>query len=174
MTTNSAVNFGLEHCEGKFHGESDRACVALGVAELHRQLGLLFQRSLRGDQRQMLAPDGALGGFSTRVHLAHSLGWVDDNVRDDLYAVLSIQDDAGRGFGRSPFFDCIAADRCGALKVAASLLGGGIEDGLGVLDDLSPGMPIVDEATARAARRRFEVTVDLLAKHIGGLSISLL
>lgn len=170
ITPNSAMNFGLEHFDGKFHGESDRACVALGVAELHAQLGLLFQRRLRGDQRQMLASDGALGGFSMRVQLAHALGWLTDDARDDLHAVLSMQDNVEQGFGRSPFLDRIAADRCGALKVAAALLGDASEEGLGALDDLRPAMQPVDEATARAARRRFEVTAELLAKHIGVLS----
>lgn len=171
ITPNSTVNFGLEHFDGKFRGESDRACVALGVAELHTQLGLLFQRRLRGDQRQMLASNGALGGFSTRVQLAHALGWLAEEARDDLHAVLCVQDTVEQGFGRSPFFDRIAADRCGALKVAAALLGDAIDEGPGALDDLHPAMRPVDEATARAARRRFEVTVELLGKHIGGLSM---
>lgn len=170
-TPNSTVSFGLEPFDGKFRGESDRACVALGVAELHTQLGLLFQRRLRGDQRQLLASNGALGGFSTRVQLAHALGWLAEDARDDLHAVLSVQDTVEQGFGRSPFFDRIAADRCGALKVAAALLGDAIDDGPDAPDDLRPAMRPVDEATARAARRRFEVTVELLAKHIGGLSL---
>lgn len=165
----NADTFNLADVSGKYSNESDRACIALGAAELHAELGLLFQRHLAGDH-QLLASDGPLGGISTRIRLAHALGWLSDEIRHDLGQVQRISDTMLELDGPAPFKCFLIAEWSGALKVGEKFFGSREVDGLDFCDGINPIPLLVDDRAAEAARRRFEVTVELLAEHIRALS----
>lgn len=165
----SANTFNIEDVSGKYSKESDRACIALGAAELHAELGLLFQRHLVGDH-QLLAADGPLGGISTRIRLAHALGWLSDEIRHDLEQVRRISDTMLELNGAPPFKCFLIAEWSGALKVGEKFFGSREVDGLDFCDGINPIPLPVDDRAAEAARRRFEVTVELLANHLQDLA----
>lgn len=169
-SSNPAVaTFNLEDVSGKYSKESDRACIALGAAELNAELGVLFQQRLDGDHR-LLASDGPLGGISTRIRLAHALGWLSDEIRHDLGLVQRISDTMLELDGPAPFKCFLIAEWSGALKVGEMFFGSREVDGLDFCDGINPIPLPVGDLAAEAARRRFEVTVELLAKHIRALS----
>lgn len=164
----TAATFNLDDVSGKFQDESDRACVALAAAELHAELDSLFKRHLDADH-QLLEDGQPLGAFSTRTRLARALGWIDDEIRHDLDLVRNIIEAMLELDGRLPFKYFQIAEWCGMLKVGEKFFGGPEVDGLDFCDGLNPTPLPVDDRAAVAARRRFEVTVELLAKHLKGL-----
>lgn len=166
MTSTTPTECGLDPYQGIFSSESDQACIALGANLLHDELGNLLRDRFQGDQRALLQSGGPLGALATRIQLTHALAWISDEVRDDLHRVLAIKERSMPGNQKAPFTDCITSDFCGALKVAEVLLGDGRNDGLGVHDGISPIAPPVGETAAKAARYRFEVTVELIARHL--------
>lgn len=167
MSTSNATfaTFNLEDVSGKYSKESDRACIALGAAELDAELSVLFQQRLDGDH-QLLGDGQPLGAFSTRIRLAHALGWIGDEIRDDLQQVRVIGDSMLAWYGGSPFKYFDLAERCGALKVGEKFFGSRELEGLDFCDGLNPTPLPVGDREVEAARRRFEVTVELLAKHL--------
>lgn len=158
--------------EAKLSNESDRACIILGAAALNEQLGRLLQRGLKGDQRELLQTGGPLGAFPTRIQLTHGLGWITDAVRDDLAAVLAIMEGLPYDDQQPPFASAIVSERCGALQVAEGVLGSGQQDGLELHDGMSALAAPLGEVAAKVARRRFEVTVELLGRQLEALPAS--
>lgn len=133
---------------------------------LHDELGSLLRDRFQGDQRALLESGGPLGALATRIQLTHALAWISDDVRDDLNRVLAIKERSMSGSRKAPFMDCITSDYCGALNVAEVILGDCRKEGLRLHDGTSPIAPPVSETAAKAARYRFEVTVELIARHI--------
>jgi hypothetical protein len=82
---------------------------------------------LPGTADELLKPDHPLGSFSSRIHMAHALGLLNETELADLDLVRKIRNDAahfegkrGDGFGTG-FSNRVTTERCHSLSVAKAL-----------------------------------------------------
>jgi hypothetical protein len=78
----------------EFAKESDRAAVILGAAKLDIQLYQLLRMALRpatGNNDELFDGDAPLSTFSSRIHLCHRLGLIDDEFSRALHLVRRIR-----------------------------------------------------------------------------------
>jgi DNA-binding MltR family transcriptional regulator len=74
--------------------ETDRAAGVLAAAYLERYLADLFRVRLRKDvDESMFQYRGPLGDFSGKINLAHALGWISSDVKNDLHVLRDIRND---------------------------------------------------------------------------------
>ncbi len=165
--------FDLNAFSGPFRKESDRACAVLGVAFIDERLKGLFDRRLHYSNSSLLAHNGALGSFSSRIAVARALCWISDDVRYDLDQVRDIRNRFAHNADHElSFADQSIADKCRTLKVAGTLIAAN--------ETLAAGPPVLFSSGAIRAmgsifqgpRERFEITIEMLAQHLEELGPS--
>jgi hypothetical protein len=160
----------LDAFSGPFRTESDRACAVLGAALLDARLERLYNRRLREFKDELLSGNGALRSFSARIKVARALNWIAEDVGFDLGQVRSIRNvfahdaDHELSFGN----ESIAA-KCRTLKVANVLIDANKHAASIPHPKFSQQVIRAMGAILEPPRRRFEITVEMLAQYIDEL-----
>ena len=90
--------------------ESDRGCVLVGAAILESHLESLFVTVFKLNsipkkiQASMFDSNGALSGFSSKIKLAYSLGYIKKSVYEDLETVRKIRNEFAHSVEDVDFF----------------------------------------------------------------------
>src|SRR5437016_8187867 len=77
-----------------FAKESDRAAVIVGAAKLDLLLYQLLEKVLlpsTSNTDELLAGDSGLSTFHSRIHAAHRLGFIDDQLARALHLIRKIR-----------------------------------------------------------------------------------
>jgi hypothetical protein len=98
--------------------ESDRAAAVLAPAYLDALLeDLLRSFFIEGDSAdQLLGLDRPIGTFSSRIDLAHAVGFVTDDTRHDLHLIRKIRNDFAHKVDLHSFDGPPIRDRCAQFR----------------------------------------------------------
>lgn len=110
----------------EFQKESDRAAVIVGAAFLDEHLLDLLRGFLvaDGEANRLLAPDGPLGSFGTRIRAAYCMGLISNDERNDLVLVQRIRNAFAHDLHGLSFDNERIKSRCLQLSAGAHTLGG--------------------------------------------------
>lgn len=170
MPRKSIAQFDLNSFSGPFRAESDRACAVLGGALLDSRLESLFRRRLRGFRDELLI-NGPLATLSVKIRLARALAWIGDDVHFDLDQVRVIRNEFAHNANHElSFADQAIADKCRTLRVAQTLIDSHEHTATIGHRKFSSKVIRAMGAVFQPPRRRFEVTVEMLAQHLDELS----
>jgi Mannitol repressor len=170
MPSKSFLDFNLNAFSGPFRAESDRACAVLGAALLDARLESLYNRRLRNSKEELLSSNGPLGAFSARIRVARALAWISEDVRYDLDQIRSIRNEFAHNFDHElAFSNQSIADKCRTLRVAQTLINANEYAASTPHRNFSTDVIHAMGAIFQPPRKRFEVTVEMLAQHIDEL-----
>lgn len=167
MPRKALATFDLNAFSGPFSSESDRACAVLGGALLEARLESLYNRRLRNYKTELLYNEGALAAFYARIHVARALAWISEDVRFDLDQIRLIRNDfAHNADHQLSFADQSIADRCRTLRVAQVLIDAHEHAASTPHPNFSAELIRAWGAKFQPPRKRYEVTVQMLAQHL--------
>ena len=162
--------FDLNAFSGPFRAESDRACAVLGAALLDARLESLYERRLRHSKEELLSSNGPLGTFSARIRVARALAWIGEDVRYDLDQIRSIRNEFAHNFDHElSFSNQSIADKCRTLRVAQVLIEANEHAASIPHRNFSAEVIRAMGAIFHPPRKRFEITVEMLAQHLDEL-----
>jgi DNA-binding MltR family transcriptional regulator len=162
--------FDLNAFSAPFRQESDRACAVLGAALIDERLKQLFDRRLHYSNDALLSHSGVLGSFSSRISVARALSWITDDVRFDLDQVRDIRNKFAHNADHELSFDDQSiADKCRNLTVAQTLLNANEALATSPPTRFSPEVVRAMASVFQSPRRRFEITIEMLAQHLDDL-----
>jgi DNA-binding MltR family transcriptional regulator len=115
----------LNEFDSSVHGESDRSAALLAAALLDAQLENVFRARLKQHQDRLLGFDGPLATFSTRIKVARALGWIDEEVENDLNVIRNIRNRFAHSFEQDlTFEDAEIRGWCSSLLTIQAYLAG--------------------------------------------------
>jgi DNA-binding MltR family transcriptional regulator len=119
-------NFDLNEFATELASETDRGCAVLGAALLDAALKDVFRNTLLAYKDKLVDDSGApLATFSARIKAARALGWINDEIRQDLDLIRGIRNDFAHDFDHTlSFDDASTADRCREIKTAQAFIEG--------------------------------------------------
>ncbi|MGB8435615.1 MAG: MltR family transcriptional regulator [Burkholderiales bacterium] len=170
MSRKPIPEFDLNAFSGPFRAESDRACAVLGAALLDARLESLYERRLRHSKEELLSTNGPLGAFSARIRVARALAGISEDVHYDLDQIRSIRNEFAHNFDHElSFSNQSIADKCGTLRVAQVLIDANEHAASIPHRNFSAEVIRAMGAIFHPPRKRFEITVEMLAQHLDEL-----
>ncbi len=96
--------------------KGDRDCAVLYGAYVDASLEAFFRNRLKSNEA-LYAFSGPLATFSSKIALAHGLGWIDDSLHADLNVFREVRNEFAHSFDHSLNFNSQSIkDRCRNLK----------------------------------------------------------
>ena len=155
----------------RINQESDRACVILGGVFLDAMLKHLLECRLLAFQGDLLESMGPLSTFSARIKVARALGWISEDARSDLDRIRGIRNDFAHVANYSlDFGDRSVADRCSSLSSAKTFLNALDRASDALIQKYGTESADAIKAKYSAPRRRYQLTVELLALYLNSLA----
>jgi hypothetical protein len=157
-----SLKINLDEFMKAMNSESDRANIILGAALLDSKLKDVFARRLNSFHNELLENSGPLGSFSSRIHLANALSWIDKNTTDDLNMIRKIRNDFAHDYDvKLSFQDTSVSTRCSNLKVAKAFIDN---------YDPMPDQPEEPRNTAKSVfdnpKWKYQLTVSFIAQQL--------
>jgi len=161
---------GLEDIDdffGRLQKESDAALVVLTTSYIDTQLSIAWRKNMPGKSNAVIAAlfdnSGPLATMSSKIRLAHGLGWVADAVCNDLHIIRKIRN----RFAHDPYKHSLSDNDIVALIDAMSPIDHAIvsvaRDGGALIPDPNPRIRFHMRAAALCQRVMIQMVVRPIA-----------
>jgi hypothetical protein len=159
----------LNDFSNTMRNESDRACAVLGGSLLDHKLEQACQRRMINN-KNLFEFNGPLGTFSSRILLAHSLAWIDDDIRNDLNSIRKIRNEFAHNVNHDySLSEDKVVSLCENLVITAHYLKG-FDESLEVIGKnvANHAIQVIKEKFS-APRWRFELAICFISQYLDEL-----